>query len=153
MAPDLTELIVRGMNSERKRRFMVENQGDAEFSDRDRLRAGTKADHSKNDQNIAVLITLSTMLLSVFSPLLAYFIFQDRPWIHEQMRNLLNFQITVLLCVVIGYLMSGTLILAIIGAPILLVTFFGNIIYLMLAAVELSHGNNYEYNWAIDLIK
>src|SRR5579885_1988424 len=86
--------------------------------------AGSSAD----DRNIALITHLSGIIFGFIVPLIVWLIHKDRtdkPYLIEQSKEALNFQITVL----IGYLICW-----------------------ILTAVAVSKGENYRYPFALRLI-
>ncbi|HJU25198.1 MAG TPA: DUF4870 domain-containing protein [Rhodanobacteraceae bacterium] len=109
--------------------------------------AGSSAD----DRNIALITHLSGIILGFIVPLIVWLIHKDRtdkPYLIEQSKEALNFQITIL----IGYVICWVLTFIIIGALLGFLLWIVNIVFCILAAVAVSKGENYRYPFALRLI-
>jgi len=104
---------------------------------------------SSDDKNIAVLTHLGGIFLCIFPGLIVWLLKKDdSPYLADQAREALNFQITVLL----AYLISWVLVFVLIGVVLLGVVWLANIILSLLAAIAASKGENYRYPFALRLI-
>lgn len=102
-----------------------------------------------NDKNIAVLTHLGGMLFSVLPGLIVWLLKKDdNPFVGEQAREALNFQITVL----IGYMAAYILVFLLIGLLLLPVIYLANLLLCIIAAVKVSKGEDYRYPLALRLI-
>ena len=112
---------------------------------------------SKEEQNWAMachLVALSGFIIpfgNVLGPLVVWLIKKDTmPLVDQHGKEALNFQITVLLAVVISVL----LVFVLIGFVLLFVVGLGALILTIMAAVKVSNGVlNYRYPFALRLIK
>ena len=87
---------------------------------------------------------------SILGPLIVWLIKKDSmPFVNEQGKESLNFQITVIIAVIICipliFVLIGLLLLPIVGIAALVLT--------IIAAVKANGGENYTYPFAIRLIK
>ena len=106
-------------------------------------------DSTANDKNIAVLTHLGGMFFSVLPGLIVWLLKKDdNPYISEQAREALNFQITVL----IAYMAAYILIFLLIGFLLLPVIYLANLVLCIIAAVKVSKGEDYRYPVALRLI-
>lgn len=106
-------------------------------------------DSSANDKNIAVLTHLGGMFFSVLPSLIVWLLKKDdNPYIGEQAREALNFQITVL----IAYMAAYILVFLLIGFVLLPVIYLANLVLCIIAAVKVSKGEDYRYPVALRLI-
>lgn len=104
---------------------------------------------SANDKNIAVLTHLGGIFFSFLPGLVVWLLKKDdSPYIGEQAREALNFQISVLL----AYLVSYLLVFILIGFALLAVIWIANIVLCILAAVSTSKGESYRYPFSLRLI-
>lgn len=104
---------------------------------------------SSDDKNIAVLTHLGGIFFCIFPGLIVWLLKKDdSPYLADQAREALNFQITVLL----AYLISWVLVFVLIGVVLLGVVWLANIILSLLAAIAASKGENYRYPFALRLI-
>ena len=119
--------------------------------------APQEAQASKEEQNWAMachLVALSGFIVpfgNVLGPLVVWLIKKDTmPLVDQHGKEALNFQITVLLAVVISVL----LVFVLIGFVLLFVVGLGALILTIMAAVKVSNGElNYRYPFALRLIK
>lgn len=74
---------------------------------------------------------------------------EDHPFIDEQGKEALNFQITML----IAMLISGLLVLVVIGFVLLFVVGLTMIILPIIAAIKASEGTHYRYPLSIRFVK
>lgn len=104
---------------------------------------------SADEKNIAVLTHLGGMIFSIFPGLIVWLLKKDdSPYIAEQAREALNFQIAVLIAQVV----SSILIVILIGFALMALVWVANIIFCIVAAVATSKGENYQYPFSLRLI-
>jgi uncharacterized Tic20 family protein len=111
---------------------------------------------SVEDRNLAMLTHLSGIILGFVVPLIVWLVNKDNPakaYLSAQSKEALNFQLTVLIGYVIAWILTMTLILAIIGGPLWLVIWIVNIVFCVLAAIGISNTGSYRYPFALRLIK
>lgn len=102
-----------------------------------------------NDKNIAVLTHLGGIFFGFIPALIVWLLKKDdSPYIGEQAREGLNFQITVLL----GYLIAWVLTFLLIGLLVFPVVYIANFVLCIVAAVNTSKGEEYRYPFSLRLI-
>lgn len=109
------------------------------------------------ERNWAVLCHLSALLGLVvwgvgivLGPLIAWLIKKDAmPFVNEQGKEALNFQITILLA---GFICSA-LIFVLIGIPLLAALGVFDLVFIIIAAIRASEGVAYRYPLSLRLIK
>lgn len=107
------------------------------------------ADISSDDKNIVVLTHLGGILFSFLPGLIVWLLKKDdSPYIGENAREALNFQITLM----IAYFISWILAFILIGFVLIGVLWLANIIFSIMAAVAASKGESYRYPFALRLI-
>lgn len=74
---------------------------------------------------------------------------QEMPWVDEQGKEALNFQITVSIFFVISFV----LVFFLVGFLLLPVVFILNLIFVILAIIRTSQGEHYRYPLSIKFIK
>ncbi len=105
---------------------------------------------SNDDKTIAILTHLSGIFFGFIVPLVVWLVSRDsKPWLTEEGKEALNFQITV----TIGYIVSTVLIVVLIGAALALAVWLFNLIFCIMAAVQTSQGKQYRYPLTLRLIK
>ena len=106
-------------------------------------------DISSDDKNIVVLTHLGGILFSFLPGLIVWLLKKDdSPYIAENAREALNFQITLM----IAYFISWILAFILIGFALVLLLWLANIILSIMAAVATSKGESYRYPLALRLI-
>jgi len=102
-----------------------------------------------DEKNLAMLSHLGGTLFTVFPSLIIWLVKRDdSPYINEQAREALNFQITVL----IAQMISAVLVVILIGALLMGVIWLLNLIFCVLAAIAASKGENYRYPFTLRLL-
>lgn len=104
---------------------------------------------SADEKNIAVVTHILGIFFSIFPGLIVWALKKDEnPYIAEQAREALNFQITLL----IAYFVSSVLIFILIGFLLMMLVWLTNIICSILAAIAISQDKNYRYPFTLRLI-
>ena len=104
---------------------------------------------SADDKNIAVITHITGIFFSIFPGLIVWLLKKDEsPYISEQAREALNFQISLL----IAYFISCVLMFILIGFLLIGLVWLANIIFSIIAAVAVSKGENYHYPFSLRLI-
>jgi uncharacterized Tic20 family protein len=102
-----------------------------------------------NEKNIAVLTHLGGIFFSILPALIVWLLKKDdSAFIGEQSREALNFQISVL----IAYVVSGMLMVLLIGFFLMWLVWLANVILCIVAAVKTSKGEEYRYPFSLRLI-
>ncbi|MGA0023836.1 MAG: DUF4870 domain-containing protein [Burkholderiales bacterium] len=105
---------------------------------------------STDDRNLAMLAHLLGIVSGFVGALIIWLIKKDQsPFVDEQGKEALNFQITVL----IGVVGSWILMFVLIGMLLLPLLLIANLVFCILAAVAVSKGQHYKYPLAIRLLK
>ena len=109
-------------------------------------------DVSADDRNLALLAHLLGIFTSVVGALVIWLIHKDKPekaYVNENAKEALNFQITVLLALMV----AGALVFIVIGLLLVSLVAVANIVFCILAAIAVSNGKDYRYPVALRLIK
>ncbi|UBU63623.1 DUF4870 domain-containing protein [Acidithiobacillus ferrooxidans] len=98
------------------------------------------------EQKLAVIMNIAVIFFFFVSPLVGFLIAtKDQPFLKEQSRLALNGTITYAIFLFASFVLNATVILSIIGIPLmglaLVLTLYGGI----KGAVESSHGRFYRY--------
>ncbi len=105
---------------------------------------------SNDDRNMAMLAHLLGIVSGFVGALIIWLIKKDQsPFVDEQGKEALNFQITVM----IGFVGSWILMFVLIGMLLIPLLLIANLVFCILAAVAVSKGNHYKYPFAIRLLK
>lgn len=91
---------------------------------------------------LAFLLPIVPAFGSILGPLVVWLIKKDQyPFVNEQGREALNFQITMFIYGVV----AGLLILACVGIVLLPVVAVVDIVFLIIAAIKANNGEHYRY--------
>jgi uncharacterized protein len=110
------------------------------------------ANGSSDDRNLALITHLSGIILGFILPLIIWLINKDNPskaYLTGEAKEALNFQITIL----IGYVICWVLAFVVIGALLFPLLWILNLVFCILAAVQVSSKGTYTYPFALRLIK
>lgn len=115
---------------------------------------------SKEERLWAMLAHLSAFAMyftgigHILGPLVIWLLKRDgNPFIEDQAKEALNFQITVTLIGIAAILMCFTVILAVVGIPILLILGTYQIICIIIAAIKANDGVAFRYPLTWRLVK
>ncbi len=104
---------------------------------------------SADDKNIAVITHITGIFFSIFPGLIVWLLKKDEsPYISEQAREALNFQISLL----IAYFIAGVLAFILIGFLLFPLIWLANAVFSIIAAVTVSKGESYRYPLSLRLI-
>lgn len=89
-------------------------------------------------------------ILGILPSLIIWLVFKDRgPFTNVEGKEALNFQITLLIAEVVGYILT----IVIIGFLIIPLVYVARIVFSILAFLKAKDGINYRYPFALRLIK
>lgn len=111
--------------------------------------AAPMASSTADPKTIASLIHASGIFLGFIGPLVGYLVYPNDPFIREHSRQALNFQITLL----IGLLVSFVLMIVLIGFLTLFALILASLVLHIQAAIAASKGNAFHYPATIQFIK
>jgi uncharacterized protein len=102
-----------------------------------------------NDRVAAMAVHIAGIFFSFIPSLIVYVAVTDNPWLKEQSRNALNFQLTLL----IGWIIA--IVTSIVGIGILLIWVIeiAVVIFSVIAALRANAGETYKYPATIELVK
>ena len=101
------------------------------------------------DTTWAVLAHLSYFVFGLIAPLVIYLVKKDEsPFTRQHAAEALNFHITLLIAAIV----SGILILVLIGVLLLIVLFIGGAVYAILAALAAGRREPYRYPLTIRFV-
>lgn len=102
-----------------------------------------------NDRNVAVLVHLAGIFFSFVPALIVWLLKKDDSvFIGNQAREALNFQISI----VIAYMVAGVLAWILVGLLFFPIIWVGNLVLCLVAAINVSKGEDYQYPFALRLI-
>ena len=104
---------------------------------------------SSNDKVAAMALHIAGIFFWFVPSLIVYLAVTGNPWLKEQARNALNFQLTMLIAFVIGIALS------IIGIGLLIVWAVEILVIVLsiIAALRANAGETYKYPLSIELVK
>ena len=105
---------------------------------------------SPSDEKLwATLVHIGGIFFSFIPALIGYLILKDKgPFVREHTATALNFQITMAIAYVVGYI----LIFLVIGLFVLIAVWVLTIIFSIMAAVKANQGQPYTYPLAIKFV-
>jgi uncharacterized Tic20 family protein len=90
----------------------------------------------------------------ILGPLIVWLSKRDgNPFVDDQAKEALNFQISITIYVIAAVVMCLTVVLAIIGIPILIAVHAFQIVCIIIAAIKASDGVAFRYPLSLRLIK
>ncbi len=105
---------------------------------------------SKDDKTMAMLCHLLGLLTSFIGPLIIWLIKKDQsPFVDEQGKEALNFQITVAIAMVVASLSTAICI----GIVLLPAVGIADLVLCIMACVAANKGEHYKYPLCIRLVK
>lgn len=108
------------------------------------------AEVSKDEKNMAMLCHLLAIFTGFLGPLIIWLIKkEDSKFVDDQGKEALNFQLTVLIAIIV----SSVLTVICIGVVMLMAVWVVDIIFCILAAIKTSKGEAYRYPVNIRFIK
>ncbi len=108
-----------------------------------------KSSKKATEKHLA-LFHLSGLFILIFPPLLFWIIKRDDiPGINEHAKDILNFQISI----TIYLLISAILVLLIIGIPLLILLGIFSSIVIIMNSIKVLKGNEYKYPFNMNIIK
>ena len=114
----------------------------------------------KDDRNWAMIAHLSafayyiTGIGHILGPLIVWLSKRDgHPFIDDQAKEALNFQISITIYVIAAVIMCVTVILAVIGIPILICVHAFQIVCMIIAAIKARDGVAFRYPLSLRFIK
>jgi uncharacterized Tic20 family protein len=107
---------------------------------------------SSDERTLAILAHVLAIVpgIGIFGPLVIYLLRRDGPaFVTENAKESLNFQLTLLICYVIAWILCVVLI----GFVLLGVLWFVELVLVVIAAVRVSENKIYRYPFNLRLIK
>jgi len=104
---------------------------------------------NNDDKNIATITHIGGTVFSFVPALIVWILKKDEnPYIEDQAKEALNFQITM----VLAYMLAGVLSWILIGLIFFPIIWVLNIVFCIIAAISTSKGEIYRYPFALRLI-
>ncbi len=108
------------------------------------------ANSGTDEKTLAALTHASGIFFGLIVPLVVWLLKKDQsPYLADNAKEALNFQITVL----IACFVSGALTVVLIGLLLLPLVILADVILCIIAAVKTNNGETYRYPFALRLIK
>jgi hypothetical protein len=108
------------------------------------------AETSQDAKNLAMLCHLLGLLTSFLGPLILWLIKKDeQPFVDEQGKEALNFQITVML----AYIVGGITSVICVGFILLAAAGIADLVFSIMACIAASKGEHYRYPVTLRLLK
>lgn len=103
----------------------------------------------QDKKNMAAITHAAGLLFGFLPSLIMYFVKQDDPYLKKQSMEALNYQIMVLILMVISWI----LVFALIGLVLLPLVGLANFVLCIIAAIKVSGGDDYRYPFTLRLLK
>ncbi|MES2848174.1 MAG: DUF4870 domain-containing protein [Bacteroidota bacterium] len=95
-----------------------------------------------DEKTMGILSHILCIVGGFIAPLIIYLIKKDESvYIREQAKESLNFQLTMLIC----YIVSWILIFVVIGLLLVFVVIICNLVFIIIATIKASEGKLYRY--------
>ena len=108
------------------------------------------AEISKDARNMAMLCHLLAIFTGFVAPLIIWLIKKgEEPFVDQQGKEALNFQITVILAMFV----AGLLTFICIGVPLLFAIPVADLVFCIIASIKASNGVAYRYPVSLRLVK
>lgn len=105
---------------------------------------------SKDERTFAMLSHLLSIFVGFWAPLIIWLIKKDEmPFVADQAKEALNFQITML----IAFIAAGVLVMILIGLLLIPLLLLANLVLCLMAALKANEGVSYRYPFAFRFIK
>lgn len=92
---------------------------------------------------------LSGLGAGFIAAIITYFVFRDRgPFVRQHVTTTLNFQLTLIIATIVGYITTFILI----GFLILALVAIANIIFTIIAIIKANRGEYYQYPFTIKFV-
>jgi len=103
-----------------------------------------------DDKTMAILAHLGGIFFGLLAPLIIWLIKKDEsPYVDQQAKEALNFQIFMAICMVASLI----LMIVLIGFVLIFIVGIVDLIFCIVAAVKTSNGENYRYPVNLRLIR
>ena len=109
---------------------------------------------SSDDRTLALLTHLSGIVLGFIVPLIVWLVNKDRsdkPFLVDQAKEALNFNITLLI-IYVGLFILTVVTLGL-ASPLTFLVWVGSIVLFVLAGLKANAGERYRYPFALRLVK
>ncbi len=105
---------------------------------------------TSDEKTLGILSHILSLVGGFIAPLIIYLIKKDESaYVREQAKESLNFQLTVLIC----YIISWILIFVLIGILLVVVVGIADLVLIIVATIRASEGKLYRYPFNFRLIK
>ena len=105
---------------------------------------------TKDDCNMALLIYILAIITGWIGPLIIWLVKKDSsPFVNDQGKEVLNFQITVFIAAAI----SGLLVMVFVGCILLPVVVICSVVFTIMGAIAVIKGKAYRFPVSLRLIK
>lgn len=103
-----------------------------------------------DDKTMAILAHIGGIFFGFLPSLIIWLVKKDEsPYVDQQGKEALNFQIFIAICCVISLI----LMIVLIGVVLIILVSLMNLVFCIIAAVKTSSGENYRYPVSLRLIK
>lgn len=101
-----------------------------------------------------IAAVVSAGWLTIVGPLIVWLAKKDTsPFVRNASAGAFNFTVSMWLTSLIGWILTITVVLAIIGIPLIIIGSLGAIILGIVGAIKSSSGESYTYPWQLRILK
>lgn len=94
------------------------------------------------------------VLGSFLPPLVIWMVKRDESeFVADQAKEALNFQITIAVALVVAWILTASVVFAIIGLPLLGLIYVGDIVMAIVAGMRANEGERYRYPFAFRVVR
>lgn len=105
---------------------------------------------SSDERTMAILVHILSIFFWIFPGLIIYLLKKDESsYVAEHAKEALNFQISL----TIFYIISGVLVLLLVGLLFFVILYFANIILCVIATIKANDNILYRYPFSIRFVK
>lgn len=104
---------------------------------------------TSDEKTMAILSHILCILAGFLAPLIIYLVKKDSPYIAAHAKESLNFQLTLIICHIISFILWFVLI----GILLTWILVIANLVFVIIATIKASENKLYKYPFTIRFIK
>jgi uncharacterized Tic20 family protein len=104
---------------------------------------------TSDEKTMAILSHILCLVAGFIAPLIIYLVKKESPYVTAHAKESLNFQLTMLIAVIV----SGILMILLIGFLLLWLLGIVNLVFIIIATIRASENKIYHYPFSIKFVK
>jgi len=104
---------------------------------------------TSDEKTMAILSHILCIVAGFLAPLIIYLVKKDSPYIVAHAKESLNFQLTLIICHIISFILWFVLI----GILLTWILVIANLVFVIIATIKASENKLYKYPFSIRFIK